>query len=61
MAVRYGISIRIYASKKYMVDFSLAVVKADHQTAKFNSLPRFLSIRYLMKSMGYDEKAIDIF
>ena len=40
LAVRYGIAIRIYASRKF------GGCNIDHQTAKFNSLPNFLAIRY---------------
>ena len=31
-----------------MADFNLAVVQADHQTAKFNSPPNFLAIQYAL-------------
>ena len=46
LAVRYGIAIRIYASRKFLADFNLAVVIIDRQTAKFNSLPNFPARRY---------------
>ena len=45
--VWYGITIRkIYANMKYWQIFNLAVAKGDHKTAKFNSPPNFLAIRY---------------
>ena len=43
LAIRYRITIRIYASKKFWADFNLAVAHADRQTAKFNSLLNFSS------------------
>ena len=36
LAVRYGIAICIYASKKFWRIFNLAVVELDRQTAKFS-------------------------
>ena len=39
-----GSPIRIYASKKFLMNFDLVVAKADYQTAKFNALPNFLAI-----------------
>ena len=44
LAVRYGIAIRIHASRKF---WNLAVVIIDRQTAKFNSPPNFPAIRYI--------------
>ena len=35
------------AIAKILVDFNLAVAKADCQTAKFNSPPNFPGIRYM--------------
>ena len=32
---------------KILADFSLAVMKVDRQTAKFNSPPNFLPIQYM--------------
>ena len=48
LAVRYGIAIRIYASRKFWrtSGSGLAVVIIDRQTAKFNSPPNFPAIRY---------------
>ena len=45
LAVRYGIAIRIYASKKFW-RINLAVAQAVRQFAKFNSPPNFPAIRY---------------
>ena len=47
LAVRYGIAMRIYASRKFWRIFNLAVVIIDRQTAKFNSPPNFPAIRYM--------------
>ena len=46
LAVWYGIAIHIYASKKFLADFNLAVAQAV-QSAKFKSPPNFPAIRYL--------------
>ena len=43
---QYGIDIRIYTNKKILADFNLVVVKADHESAKFNSSPNFPAIQY---------------
>ena len=32
--------------QEILADFNLAVAKVEHQTAKFNSPPNFLAIRY---------------
>ena len=45
MAV-WGRHTYIYTNKKILADFNLAVVKADHESAKFNSLPNFPAIQY---------------
>ena len=49
---KFGGSVRhchMYIGKfEILADFNLAVAKTDHQTAKFNSLPNFPAIRYLV-------------
>ena len=48
LAVRYGIAIRIYASRKFwrILIWRLQYRPPNRQTAKFNSPPNFPAIRY---------------
>ena len=39
--------------KEILADFNLAVVELDRQTAKFNSPPNFLAIRYSYPNILY--------
>ena len=51
--VQCGITIKIYANKKFLVDFNLVVAQAVRQTPKFNSPPNFLPIWYIMHTYMY--------
>ena len=44
LAVQYGFAIRIYASRKFLVDFNFGGCNTDRQTTNFNSPPNFLAI-----------------
>ena len=46
--VQYEITIHNICEQEILVDFNLAVAKADRQTAKFNSPPKFPAIQYIL-------------